>query len=385
VPYEVINEEDLTAAQLARYQVVLTANVPLLSREQAGALRDYVAGGGRLVRLGALAERDLLNRKYAADQLPELAALPEGEQTLGRGRVLCLPARPGEMKPGEFLARVESLTGPLPCRIKTAAPRVFANLLRQGDGKALTVHLINSDFRYAPGPQAVDIRDDDDKSEARTYFSDTRWRARKTLEVPDLAVAAGYALKFLSSTCGSAGDGFSLVVSLNGQDIKTFKGSELNEPGWKQVAVPPGLLRATNEVVFRVTGQPNGHPDWVAFRIDTSAATRRSSWSSDGGQTWTTADLSMDSGVQQGELMVRLGPAEDPDKAATVADFAGKLQVVPARNVDVTLTVTGPAPTGKFLTPEGANLTLKPTVTGKRATYRVPQVPLYGVLILPGL
>lgn len=385
VPYEILNEEDLSAAQLAKFTLVLTAHVRLLSREQAGALRDYVAGGGRLVRLGGLAERDLLNRKFAADQVPELAALPEGEQTLGRGRVLCLPARPGEMKPEEFAAALERLAGPLPCRMRTASPRVFANLLRQGDRKALSVHLINSDFRYAPGPPVVDIRDDDDKPEARTYFADTRWRARKTLEVPDLTAAAAYVLRFLSSTCGSATDAFALVVSLNGQDLKTFKGTELNEPGWKQVAVPPGLLRATNEVVFRVTGQPNGHPDWVALRIDTSAATRRSAWSTDSGQTWSTADLSLDSGVQQGELMVRLGPAEDPDKVATVADFAGKLKVIPARNVDVTLAVTGRAPTGKFLTPEGANLTLKPTVTGQRATYRVPEVPLYGVLILPGL
>jgi hypothetical protein len=385
IPYEVINEEDLQAEQLRGYRLVVAAHVPLLSQEQAAVLADYVRGGGAVLQFGELAQRDLLNRRYAAEALPEIARLTAGEPAaLGQGRTWRIAGDPADLDPAGLAQALDGLVGGLPCRVRTPSPRVFANLLRQAGDRALTVHLTNSDFQY-DAPPSADVGDDDGLPEARTFLADTRWRVRKVLEPPDLAVAAGYDLKFLSATCGLATDAISLVVSLNGQDIAAFRGSQLNESGWKQVAVPAGLLRTSNEVVFRAEGKPNGHPDWVAFRLDTTAATRRSSWSEDGGQTWTEADLSPDAGTQQGEVVVRLGPHEDPDRVAKVADFVGRLRVQPARDIEVAVQVDGPAPVGRLLSPEGPEQAVTPTQQGNVATYRVSRVDIYAVLVLPGL
>jgi hypothetical protein len=385
IPYEVINEEDLQPRQLAAYRLLITANVRLLSVEQAQVLAQWVRDGGTLVQLGDLAQYDLRGVQYPADSLPEIGRLqPNEQQLLGKGRTLRLPGKSDEFKAAEFGARLEALCGPLPCRIKTSSPRVFANLLRTADGRTTTVHLVNSDFTYDTRPSR-DLRDDDGLPEARTYFASTLSRARKTLIVPDLAAVAGYDLKFYASTAGVATNAFSFVVSLNGRDLATYKGSQLNQAGWFHVPIPAGLLRNTNEVVFRAEGSPNGHPDWVALKIDTSATTRRSSWSNDSGQTWTESDLSLDTGTQQGELLVRLGPHEDPNKVATVADFVGKLHVHPARDIQVQIEARGQAPVGRLLSPEGVSLAIRPTQQGRMAAYRIPEVSIYSVLVLPGL
>jgi hypothetical protein len=63
----------------------------------------------------------------------------------------------------------------------------------------------------------------------------------------------------------------------------------------------------------------------------------------------------------------------------------GKLHVRPARDVLVRLEVTGQAPIARLLSPDGAERTLQPTRQGALATYRVPEVFIYSVLVLPGV
>jgi len=242
-------------------------------------------------------------------------------------------------------------------------------------------HVTNSDFTYDLPPTG-DVQDDDGASEARTYLASTTSRVRKVLLTPDPARLAGQSLKFMAATCGAATDAFSLVVSLNGQDIRTFKGSELNEATWFEAPVPPGLLRPENEIIFRVEGKPSGHPDWVALRIDTNATSRRSWWSNDSGNTWTQDDLGLDPGAQRGEVLVRLGPAEDPNKVAQPADFMGKLHVHPARDVVVLLQTRARPPVATWETPEGVSQKITPQMQGGLAAYRVPEVAIYGMLTL---
>jgi len=174
-----------------------------------------------------------------------------------------------------------------------------------------------------------------------------------------------------------------LVVSVNGRDLATMPGSGFNQAGWVDVPIPDGLLREQNEVVIRAIGEPNGHPDWVAIGLDTTATTRFSSWSNDDGATYVQDDLSPDSGVQTGEYQIRIGPARDPSAVAKAEDFDGKLTVRPAKDVEVRLRMTGEAPIARLLSPDGPQQTVAPSIESGLATYRVPEVPIYSVLVLP--
>jgi len=390
IPYEVLIEEDLTPEQLAGYKLLVMPEVRLLNRDRCAAVEQWLERGGALVQLGSLAQADELDRAYAPEQVPALGKLPQGDpQPLGRGHAWRPRQGLDEVKAADLLAQLQRMAGPLEhIRVpgvasrSDAGTRVFCNLLQSHDGKTRMAHLVNSAVTYDLPPSG-DVQDDDGTSEARTFLASTQSRLRKVLLTPDPAKMTGQVLKFFGTTCGIASDAFSLVISLNGQDIKTFKGSELNEAGWFEAPVPAGLLRPENEVIFRAEGKPSGHPDWVAIRLDTNAATRRTWWSNDSGQTWTQDDISLDPGMQQGEALVRLGPPQDPSKLARPEDFMGKLHVHPARQVDVFLQAGPKPPVGVFRTPEGVAQRVTPIVREGLAVYRVPEVYLYGMLTLP--
>lgn len=383
IPYEIICEDDLEAERLAAYEVLLVPHVPQMAVEDAEAIADWVVGGGRLAVIGNAATADQLNRPCPDGAAPEWAHVAPGEpQRIGEGLVLRTEVRTDFLPPDSLATTVLEHFGPLECHVGTTSPKVFANALRSADGAVRTIHLINSDYVYEMPPSA-DIKDDDGLAEARTFFADTRWRARKVLLLDDPATAEGMALKFLGRTCGSATDGFSMVVSLNGQDIATLKGSELNRAGWFTVPVPEGLVGQTNEVIFRATGKPNGHPDWFALGVDTHARTRRSSWSTDEGATYTDEDLGEDAGAQTGEFTVRFGQPEALDAVAKPEDFMGKLHVQAATDIDVVLRADNRAPAAKLYSPDGPEMTIAPTVADGYATYRVPRVYIYSVLEIP--
>ncbi len=383
IPYEVLCEDDLTLEQLAGYELLLVPHVPQMAVEDARVIAAWVAGGGLLAVTGNAATTDELNRPYPEGAAPEWTRVAPGEpQRIGEGLVWRTELRTDYLPPDSLAAGVLQHFGPLECRVSTASPKLFANILRSADGSVRTVHLINSDYVYEMPPSA-DIKDDDGSPEARSFFANTRWRARKVLLVDDPARAQGMALKFFGRTCGIATDGFAMVVSLNGQDIATLKGSELNQAGWFSVPVPEGLIRQTNEVVFRATGSPNGHPDWFALGVDTHAQTRRSSWSTDEGATYTEEDLGEDPGAQTGEFTVRFGQPEAPDAVAKPEDFMGRLHVRPAADVDVMIRADGQMPVAVLYSPDGPQMTIAPTVADGYATYRVPRVYIYSVLEVP--
>ncbi len=383
LPYEVLVEDDLTPALLAAYRLVIVPQVRSLAAADAGALLEFVRGGGAVVRTGDLAAGDRLDRPYSPETRPELARLPAGEpQAVGKGWFWYPPRTLDKYPPAELWQLLEKLSGTLDCRISPPSPKLFANMLRTRDGKATTIHLVNSDFTFAEMPSA-DIRDDSGWPRARTYFADTRSRARKTLLVPDPTALKTPVLRFFGNSCWGCTDKITLVVTCNGQDLAALKGSALHETKWYEVPVPPGLIRTSNEVVFRVTGEPSGHPDWFALKLDTEATTRRSSWSVDDGKTWTEADLSLDGDVQTGEYLVRLGAAGAENAVAKPEDFMGKCQVRPARDIAVIVRRAGAAPVARLISPDGPETTIAPQVAGDLATYRVPQVYIYSVLVLP--
>lgn len=143
------------------------------------------------------------------------------------------------------------------------------------------------------------------RRETRTYFADTAWRAKKILRVKkdeDLQAPGPATLQFHGQTTGEK---FQLVVSVNGTEIATIPAAQLHETKWHEVTFDRALLQRENEVVFRVIGAPNYHPDYFNLTIRTGPG-GDSFWSSDAGQTYGSADLSPDDGLQTGEYQVRL-------------------------------------------------------------------------------
>ncbi|MCD6360950.1 MAG: beta-galactosidase [Armatimonadetes bacterium] len=383
VPYEVIIEDDLTPELLAPYRLVILPLVNLHSREHAEALVQYARSGGTLVIIGDAATHD--ERCLPYDDPPELATLPDGgPHPLGSGAFLRRSADDGfsELSPAQLRAELAEVSGPLTCTVTAQSGRLFANLLTTHEGDALSIHLVNSDFSYDPLPTA-DARDDDGTPEARTYFASTASRARKVIEVPDPAEREGQYVRFYGQAYGGCTDAMSMIVSLNGRDLQTFPGSTLHQAKWYQVPIPAGLLRESNEIVFRAIGAPNGHPDYFQLRIDTDATSHRSWWSQDEGATWSSDDLSPDKGTQTGEYMVRIGPEVAEDAVAKPEDFMGRLHVHPARNVEVRLRLDGDAPPADLITPDGEGAVVEPVIEDGAAVYRVPQVYVYSVLVLP--
>jgi hypothetical protein len=109
--------------------------------------------------------------------------------------------------------------------------------------------------------------------------------AKKTFELETADAESAELLLF-----GSAGD-----VRVNGESVG--KPERLPSTGWFRLTVPPKLLRAgANDVVLKGPGQ---------ILIEPTGKPGRSARSTDGGQTWTTADVGH-KGHGPGEFVVRL-------------------------------------------------------------------------------
>ena len=80
---------------------------------------------------------------------------------------------------------------------------------------------------------------------------------------------------------------------------------------------------------------------------------------------------------------MRIGPAADPNAVAVPEDFIGRLHVEPARDIDVILRTDGDAPVARLISPDEDEQTITPEVADGFATYRVPEVAIYSVLIVP--
>jgi hypothetical protein len=72
LPLTLVNDWDVNAGELAKFEVVVLANAAALSNAQAAALRDYVRGGGGLVATGETSLCDELGRPRKDFALAEL-------------------------------------------------------------------------------------------------------------------------------------------------------------------------------------------------------------------------------------------------------------------------------------------------------------------------
>jgi hypothetical protein len=99
VPYDfVVMEKGLTAAQLARYKVLVAPEITLVDDAEASALKGYVSSGGRLLSIASLGTSKSTANDYATRSkalLPEWAGLVASdsywEAPLGSGAIAYVP------------------------------------------------------------------------------------------------------------------------------------------------------------------------------------------------------------------------------------------------------------------------------------------------------
>ncbi len=378
MPFEIITEDDLTEELLAPYDSLILSHVENLNEEDMAAVKAFTQRGGRALLIGDCATADRMGVARPADQRGDFWAAQQPSQRVGTGQVGWLASWPDDLSGLELRGQLDQLLGP---RSVSIAPSdtLVANVLKSADGGALQVHLLNYDFRY-DRPETGEIADDDGSGEARTYLSDTHWRARKVLTVDDPGAIAEPVIRFFGN---SPGTDFELVVTLNGKDLVSFPGAALRSSIWHEAPAAGALKAGENVIEFRVTGNPDPNPDYFNLRIDTNARTGRSSWSTDEGANFTTEDLSPDSGVQTGEYLVRIMDKQGFKDTFTPEDFAGKLKVVPAENVEI----KAPAREGGWratcLSPDHDPVALKPVTEDQGlSVFKVPSVRIYEVVVL---
>jgi hypothetical protein len=257
--------------------------------------------------------------------------------------------------------------------VRNPTGKLSVNVLAQPPQRLRTVHLLNYDFTYDRPPGV--ISDDDGAAEARSYLSDTAWRIRKVLAVPDPAALTQPTLEVVGSAATTKGL-FHVIVSVNGADVATLAADEVR--GTVTVPVPrERLRRGDNEVVLRVEGEPNAMSGWYQVMIDADAKAGRSAFSADAGETWRQDDLSEDLQAQRGEFMIRL---VDPDQRPSPLAWERMCHVRPARGVCV-FVAGRPVPYAVALSPTANPRRLAPRRVPGGAEFSV-DVDTYTVLAL---
>ncbi len=378
LPFEVITEDDLTAELLAPYQRLILPKVENLSDEDMAAVEHFARAGGRVMLIGDCAVADRLGVERPAEARADFWTSDRPAAPVGEGQVARLASWPDDLSGAQLRAKLDDLLGS-PAACIEPSDTLALNLLRSADGEGLQAHLLNYDFRY-DHPPTGEIADDNGVGHARTYLADTAWRARKILIVDDPAAIAEPVVRFFGN---SPGTDFELVVSLNGKDLGSFPGTALRSNTWHEIDAAGALKAGENIVEYRVTGDPNSNPDYFNLRLDTDAHTGRSSWSTDGGASFTTEDLSPDRGEQTGEYLVRIMDRKQFRDTFTPEDFAGKLAVVPAEDVRVTVPARPGGWSATCLSPDHDPIALQPVTTDADSqVFVVPSVHIYELLLL---
>jgi hypothetical protein len=314
-----------------------------------------------------------------------LAAADAGTgAAMGRGQVVFSPGTVKEL-PAEQLVR---LTRP---RVRVANPgKATVNVL-DCPGRAIrTVHLVNYDFRYhvtIPGLYATD----DGQQKARTPLTRPQVVIRKRLHVanPQAVVEPVLQVYGLATPKCTA----ELAVALNGRPAGRISQEAGKNRGWFEMPLDRSLLGVDNQIEIRAEGQL-GNDRWWQIGIDTATHAGGSFYSSDGGKSFTAADLSPDLGTQTGEFMIRIedrrpdAAGEDPRNLAhnpgfeAITTLHGEtvLSVRPAERIEV-LVEGSPRPC-LALSPEAPPAWLRGEAKGGTAVYTVPRVGIYTMLAL---
>ncbi len=342
----------------------------------------FVAKPGDLVQLRVWADGGERGR---VQSIVLMGAAADAGAAVGHGTVQYRPAGLETLPATELVELLRP-------RVRLLEPRkVAVNRMQAGNGELQQVHLVNYDFRYEvehPGRYASD----DDTAEARTFFGNADTVLRKRLRVPAPAEVVDPVVRIRAvATAATTAD---LVLTLNGKPAGRVPGAELMRWTWAEVPVEPGLLGVDNLIEVRVEGEVNGQAKWIAVSIDTDARGGNSEFSTDGGKTFSAADLSPDLRAQTGEYMIRIvdrnpgGERESPDnrvanggfEQVTVPHSETKLTVVPAQAVRVAM--PGAPRPGLLISPEREPQWIDGQRVDGETVYTIPQVDIYSVLLL---
>lgn len=253
------------------------------------------------------------------------------------------------------------------------------------------IHLLNYDFGYEvekPGLYASD----DGKPEARMFYGNDQMVIRKRLRIEKPGEVVEPMLQVYGLAV--AGTVAEFPVTINGKPAGSFSADQFKGQNWVELPIDPALLQQDNVIEMAARGDLDGKQKWIQISIDMSTNAGASEFSTDGGKTFSSADLSTDRQAQTGEYLVRIldkspgMPKGDPGNLARNPGFEQvkvphsetKLTVVPARNVAVG--VQGKPSAALAISPEAEPVWLSGTAGGGGTTYVVPEVSIYTVLLL---
>lgn len=305
---------------------------------------------------------------------------------LGRGRVLYQPQGLEKLSASELLRLLGS-------EVWVPQPgEVAVNRMDVPDLGISTVHLVNYGLRYevtVPGLYASD----DGTAEARTFFSGDRRVLRKRIAIPDPDKLSQPVLQISAFSVGNSDGG--LIFTINGKQAGRLAHNDLRQHQWYELPLDRSLLAAENIIEVRAEGTLTGTDTWIQVDIDTDATTGNSWCSEDGGQTFTSEDLSPDRKAQTGEFLIRIKDrspgifAADPDNLVRNPGFEQvqvphaetTITLVPARELIVQTRDRQPRPC-LAISPDGPPQWIEGRAGNAGTAYPLPPVEYYTVLLL---
>ncbi|GEM_PF-2132273 len=338
---------------------------------------------GQTVTLTMHADAGELGRVQA---ITLVAADASGGAPLGRGEVLYSPVGLETLDRDALLR----LTDPA---LRLDAPEtVFVNQTQSASGLR-TVHLLNYDFRYEVEQPGL-FASDDGSGELRMFFGGEPVVVRKSIAVAEPAEVNDPVLEIYASATFDATDA-GMAVMLNGQDLGMIPTERMRPAGWIEWPIPREMLREENVIEIHGVGELDGMQRWMQISIDADTNEGRSSFSTDGGASFSGDDLSTDRAAQTGEYMIRirdLAPgAVDRDESnllanpgfeqTSVAHSETTLAIEPARDVSVELPLEEPL-VCLALSPDAEPQWIEPRTAGGRTRYTLPSLQIYTVLAL---
>ncbi len=158
-------------------------------------------------------------------------------------------------------------------------------------------------------PQLLEIADESGQVDWRTTLTKTSDLIQKTITFPPDLVLDDYrrpSLKILMAgsavQSNGAGHSYDLVIKVDGVEVKRYSGGPPEDADWRKVPIGESLLQGKKQIVVAldVVGKPDAEWNYVNIYGNSGATTLHSSYNG------SSADLSLDDGVQAGEYLIRL-------------------------------------------------------------------------------